>query len=347
MIRLENPWMVYGLLILPVLVLFYWLAGKLVRRRLKSLGEEGLLKSLSSDVSQSILWLKNGLMLLAVALLILGLANPQIGSRMEEVKRQGVDIIIALDISNSMKAEDIRPNRLARAKQAISRFSEQLRNDRIGVIVFAGNAYVQLPLTVDYGAAKMFASIIESEMIPTQGTAVGAAIDLARESFSKDDKKYKALIIISDGENHEDDAMGSARLAAQEGIVIHTIGMGSPEGAPIPSERGGGFRKDQQGNTILSKLDEQLLYQIASEGNGRFVRASTSNDGLESLLHEINKMEKKDFGAKIYTDYESRFQYFIGFAFLLLCVEFFFTGKKIPLLSGIQIFNPSGKNNHG
>lgn len=344
MIRLENSIYLYGLLFVPICLILFWMMMRWKKSTVKKFGEFQLVSELMPDASIARQRLKFLLVLAGLIFLVLGITNPQIGSKMEEVKRQGVDVIIALDISNSMKAEDIRPNRLDRAKQAISRFVDKLQNDRIGIIVFAGNAYVQLPLTTDYGAAKLFASIIDCDMIPTQGTAIGSAIELAEKSFVNEEKKYKALIVITDGENHEDDALGAAKEASEKGIVIHTIGMASQNGAPIPLSKNnssGGFRKDNEGNTVISKLDETLLQQIAISGNGKFVRASTSDDGLETLLGEINKMEKKEFGMKMYTDYEDRFQYFLAAALLFLASELFLSDKKNKLLSRIDLF---GKN---
>src|SRR5690349_20602997 len=230
-----------------------------------------------------------------------------------------------------MRAEDIRPSRLERAKQAISRFIDKLENDRIGIIVFAGQAYVQLPITTDFNAAKLFLSTIDTDIIPTQGTAIGAAIDLSMRSFTDEDKKHKALVIITDGENHEDDAVESAKKANEQGIVIHTIGMGSPDGAPIPIYHNGvqvDFMKDQDGNTVITKLDQTVLEKIAGEGKGIFVRASSGDDGLETIMKEISKMDKKAFGTKQFSDYEDRFQYFIGGALFLLIVEFMISNRR-------------------
>lgn len=275
---------------------------------------------------------------LAYALLVLAWANPQIGTRLEDVKRQGVDVIIALDVSNSMRAEDLRPNRLERAKQIISRLIDRLENDRIGLIVFAGQAYVQLPITTDYAAAKLFLSNISTNMIPTQGTAIGTAIQLGLKSYTGNDNKHKALIIITDGENHEDDAVEAAREAAAQGVIIHTIGMGSPDGTPIPAGSGGqDFLRDSEGNTVVTKLDEVTLQKVAAEGRGRYIHSTSGDDGLDALLTQIGKMEKKTFGTKQFTDYEDRFQYFLGLGLLLLIVESIIGNRKSPWWSKINL----------
>jgi Ca-activated chloride channel family protein len=311
------------------------------KKAIKKFGDSQLFTRLASDVSKSKPLLKFVLFMIAYSLVVVGLANPQIGTKLEEVKREGVDIIIALDVSNSMKAEDIKPSRLERSKQAISRLIDKLENDRIGVIVFAGNAYVQLPITTDFAAAKLFLGSIDTDIIPTQGTAIGSAIDLARESFVGQDNKHKALIIITDGENHEDDAVEAAKKANEEGIIIHTIGMGSPEGAPIPVYRNGvqvDFMKDHNGTTVITKLDQVGLEKIAAEGKGQFIRASNSDDGLNTILNEITKMDKKSFGTKMFTEYEDRFQYFLGAGLLFLIIEFLVSNRKNRAVQRLDLF---------
>jgi Ca-activated chloride channel family protein len=273
---------------------------------------------------------------------IIGIVNPQSGTKLEEVKRKGADLMICLDVSNSMKAEDLKPNRLEKAKQSISKLVDKLEGDRIGIIVFGGEAYVQLPITTDYAAAKLFLESINTEMIPTQGTAIGAAIDLAVESFGKDEGKNKAILIITDGENHEDNAVKAAESAAEKGITIHAIGMGSVDGAPIPIYKNNvreGFRKDKEGNTVITKLDEKTLQEIATAGNGIFVRATNADAGLNYVLDAIGKLEKKEFESKMYSDYEDRFQWFIAAAFILLLIETFLTERKSKLYQQLNLFN--------
>jgi Ca-activated chloride channel family protein len=315
------------------------------KKAFKKLGDTNLLKQLSPEVSNGKPILKLILWCVAFILITIGLANPQIGTKLEEVKREGVDVIIALDISNSMRAEDIRPNRLEKAKQAIARFIDRLENDRIGIIVFAGRAYVQLPITSDFNAAKLFLGSIDPDLIPTQGTAIGAAIDLAVQSFVGQENKYKTLVIITDGENHEDDALESARNAVKEGIIIHTIGMGSPEGAPIPiSSRGAqsDFLKDAEGSVVVTKLDQAMLEQLASEGKGIFVRASNGNDALETIMNSISKMEKRTIGSKQFSEYEDRFQYFLAAGLFLLLLEFMISNRKSKWIQNVKLLM-SGK----
>ncbi len=329
--RFAHPEYLYALAIVPVIIILFIVMRILKRKAWKKLGDTALIAKLAPSVSKGKPAVKMILFSFAYTLLVIGLANPQIGTKLEEVKREGVDVIIALDVSNSMKAQDIRPNRLERAKQAISRFIDKLENDRIGLIVFAGQAYVQLPITTDFNAAKLFLSTIDTDIIPTQGTAIGNAIDLSMQSFVGEDNKHKALVIITDGENHEDDAVEAAKKANDQGIVIHTIGMGSPDGAPIPVYHNGvqvDFMKDSEGNTVITKLDQTILEKISAEGKGIFVRASSGDDGLETIMKEIGKMDKKTFGTKQFSNYEDRFQYFIAAGLFFLLLEFIISNRK-------------------
>lgn len=341
MFRFAHPEHLYALLVLPVILLLYLIYRYQRRLQLKRLADEPLFKKLASENSNVKPAIKMLLFLLALASLILAWANPQIGSKLEEVKREGVDIVIALDVSNSMKAQDIKPNRLERAKQSINRLIDRLENDRIGIIVFAGQAYVQLPITSDYAAAKLFLNTVDTDIIPTQGTAIGAAIDLAGESFVGTDNKHKALIIITDGENHEDDAASAARTAAEKGITIHCIGFGSPGGAPIPVFRNGvqvDFLKDRDGNTVLSKIDESTLEQIAIDGKGVYIRATNADDGLNAIMNQIGKMEKKSFGTKQYTDYEDRFQYFLVLSLFFFLLEALLSTRRSRWIQKLNLF---------
>jgi Ca-activated chloride channel family protein len=344
MFRFSNPQFLYALGIIPVFVILYIIYRVRRKKALQKIGDDLLLAKLSPYASRTRQNIKLVLYLLATSLIIAAAAGPQIGSRLEEVKRKGADIIIALDVSNSMKAEDIKPNRLERAKQAISRLVDRLEGDRIGIIVFAGEAYVQLPVTTDYGAAKLFLGYIDTDIVPTQGTAIGSAIDLAVKSFSETSTHNKAIVIITDGENHEDDAAAAAKAAQEKGIIVHTIGMGSAEGAPIPVYHNKvqvDYKKDKQGNIVVSKLDDAALEKIALEGGGKFIRATNSDDGLNAIVNEINKMEKTEFGAKMITDYEDRFQYFLGAGFLLLLIEFLISERRSKMFSGFNVFDNS------
>ena len=341
MFQLENKYYLYALGLIPVFIILYWINNRWRKKALKAYGDITIIQQLFPDVSRTKRIWKFILFTLAFALVIIGIVNPQAGTKLEEVKRKGADLMVCLDVSNSMKAEDLQPNRLEKAKQAISKLIDKLEGDRIGIIVFGGEAYVQLPITSDYSASKLFLESISTDMIPTQGTAIGAAINLAIESFGKDEGKNKAIVIITDGENHEDDAVKAAEKASDKGITIHTIGMGSAEGSPIPVYRGNtleGFRKDKDGNTVVTKLNEQSLQEIALAGNGIFVRASNSDAGLSNILDAIEKLEKKQFESKMYSDYEDRFQWFIAAALILLLIETFLTERKSKILERLNIF---------
>lgn len=346
MFRLEHPQMIYLFTLLPVLIFLYYAMKKWKKKAMKSFGDPSLIRRLNPQTSISRPGIKFSLVFMAMLLLFVGICGPLIGSRLEEVKRKGSDIIIALDVSNSMLASDIKPSRLERSKQAISRLIDRLEGDRIGIVVFAGEAYVQLPITTDYGAAKMFISTINTQMLPTQGTAIGAAIDLSRDSFTDTTKKHSAIVVITDGENHEDDAIKSAKEAADAGIKVFTIGMGSPEGGPIPIYSNGavvGFKQDNAGNTIVTKLNPVMLNEVAGAGNGRFIRATNSDDGIDLVLKELNALDKKEFKAKMYTDYENQFQYFIGLGLLLMLVEFLLGERKSKWIAQLNLFKVNQK----
>lgn len=342
MLKYEHIELLYLLAIIPVLVSLFILAMRWRKKALNNFGEYRLVKKLIPMASTYKVRLKFGLFLLAITAIIIGLANPQIGSKMEEVKREGVDLMIAVDLSNSMLSEDLQPSRLQRAKQAISRLIDRLQGDRIGLVVFAGDAYVQLPITTDYSAAKLFLSTINTNIISNQGTAIGKAIGISLNSFDFENTQNKAIVVITDGENHEDDAIEMADAAAEKGVFVHTIGMGSVEGGPIPiKNRYGqlkGYRKDKQGNTIISKLNEEMLQEIAQAGGGSYIRANSTQSGLNALFEEINKMEKKEIGSKIFTDYKDRFQIFIGLAILLLLLDLFIIERKNKWSSKINLF---------
>lgn len=353
MIRFEYAVYLYALAAIPLFILVYWLYRRWRWKALALFGDLPLVAQLSPDISGSKATWKFIILLCVYACLVFALANPQLGTKLEEVKREGVNIMVALDISNSMKAEDLKPNRLERAKQAIAKLTEKLSNDKIGLVVFAGEAYLQLPLTNDYSAVKMFLSAIETGVIPAQGTAIGAAVKIGikalkgEEEDAKNSKKFKTLIVISDGENHQDDALQAVNEANDDGIIIHTIGMGTPEGAPLPLYNSlgvqTGFRKDRRGEIVVSKLDETGLQQMAAAGGGLYVRATNTEVGLNLVLDEIGKMEKQEFGSKIFTQYEDRFQYPLFLGFLLIIVEFFLSEFKTRWITNLDLFRTNKK----
>lgn len=338
--RFANPEYLYLLLLLPVIVIL-WVINMLRKKNaLRKLGDKELVKRLMPDVSASRPLVKMIIISFAVLFLIIIIARPQFGSKMEEVKRQGVEVIIALDVSNSMLADDIQPARLERAKQAISRLVETLSNDKLGLIVFAGDAYTQIPVTTDYISAKMFLSTISPDIVPKQGTAIGSAIELAMSSFSSAKDKSRALIIITDGENHEDEPVSKAKEAAEKGIVIYTIGIGSTEGVPISLTSGGkrDFLKDKDGNTVITRLDENILKDIAVAAGGKYVRANNSNIGLDQIFSDIRKLKKQELEGTIYTEYNDQFQIFAAIALLLLLLEFIIMERKNRRLSNLRLF---------
>lgn len=340
MFQFAHPKLLYLLAIIPVIIVFFWLSVIRKKALLKEFGDQSVVKELMPDYSSNRPVVKLIFLLLAVAFFILGLAGPEFGSKLEKKKHRGVEIIIALDVSNSMLAEDIQPSRLERAKQAISKLVDNMQSDRIGLIVFAGEAFTQLPITSDYISAKMFLSNISTNSVPVQGTAIGAAINLAARSFTPDYKGDKAVILITDGENHEDDALGAAKAAAEKGISVYAIGMGLPEGAPIPVSGEGqkNYLKDGQGNVVISKLDEGMLSQIASAGNGLYIRANNTQMGLNTVFDKIKKMSKAEFESKIYAEYESQFQWPIGIALLLLIFEMFILERKTKWSEKFHLF---------
>lgn len=338
--RFANPELMYLLLILPVMILIFILAEVRRRKALAGFGESRLVGSLVPESSSARPVIKFILQLLAVSLLIIALARPQFGSKLEDVKKEGVEVIIALDVSNSMLAADIQPDRLTRAKQAISRLVDNLDNDRIGLIVFAGDAYTQIPVTTDYVSAKMFLSAISPAIVPKQGTAIGAAINLGMRSFTPGDDKSRAMIIITDGENHEDDPVEAATEASKAGIVVHTIGIGSTAGVPVPVTAGGrtDYLRDPDGNTVVTRLDEDGLKKIAMAGNGTYVRASNSNLGLEEIFGQIRNMKKQEIESTMYTEYNDQFQIFAAIALFMLFADFLIMERKNRRLAGMRLF---------
>jgi Ca-activated chloride channel family protein len=340
MLRLAHSNFLYLLALVPVLIILLVLFLIWRKKALGRFGEYNLILRLIPEYSTGRLIFKFVLLMAAFAFLVLALADPQTGSRMEKVERKGIDLMIALDVSNSMLAEDIRPNRLERAKQAISKLIDRLDGDRIGIIVFAGKAYNQLPITSDYGAAKMFLSVINTNSVPIQGTAIADALEMATNSFGQS-KQNKAIIIISDGEDHQGGVLEKATDAAKKGIVIYTVGIGSPEGGPIPIYTNNvltGYLKDREGRTVITKLDDTLLQKIATIGKAMYVRTTNSEEGWQKVLDDLNKIQKSELESRQFSDYEDRFQYFIAFSLLILIFELFVFDKKNQWFSSFKPF---------
>lgn len=343
MFKFAHPEYLFLFFIIPVLIGVFIYTGIKRRRNIAQFGNPGLLSELMPNVSVMRPKVKFYLQLTAVFLLIVVMAQPQFGVKQETIKRQGIEVMIALDVSNSMLAQDIQPSRLEKAKQVLSKLVDGMVDDKVGLIVFAGDAYTQLPITVDYVSAKMFFSTISPNLVPRQGTAIGSAIDLAIKSFGTKDKVGRAIIVITDGENHEDDAIGAAKLAAENDIAVHVIGMGNPDGAPIPVPGTMSFWKDKEGNVVVSKLNEQMCKDIATAGKGVYVRADNSNAAYRLVDKQLETLAKSDIKTTSFSDYNDQFQSFAMLALLILIIDFFVFDRKNKRLSKIKIFDLKDK----
>lgn len=343
MFRFAHPEYLILLLLIPLLIGVFIYTSIQKRRNIAKFGNPDLLAQLMPNVSLIRPHVKFYLQLLAVFLLIVVLAQPQFGTKNEKQKRQGIEVMIALDVSNSMLAQDVQPSRLDNAKQVLSKLVDGMNNDKIGLVVFAGDAYTQLPITVDYVSAKMFLSTISPQLVPRQGTAIGSAIDLAIKSFGQKSQTGRAIIVITDGENHEDDAIGAAKLAAENNIAVHVIGMGKVEGSPIPIPGTMSFRKDKEGNVVVSKLNEDMCKQIAQAGNGVYVHADNGNGAYRVVSKELDKLAKSDIKSSVFSEYNEQFQSFALLALLILIVDFFVFDRKNKRLSKIKIFDLKDK----
>ena len=316
---LANPQFLWLLILVPLIPAAFALGRHLRMRRIRNFGDEELVRELMPSASRAKDWVRVILLDLAFLFFTIGICRPQIGAKLSEHRTRGAEVMIALDVSNSMLAEDYTPNRLERAKLAISRITDRLSQDRIGLIIFAGTSFVQLPITTDYVSAKMFLGTISTSSGPVQGTAIGEAIHTAIRSFSLESEKSRAIIVISDGENHEDDAVESAKNAAESGIKVYTVGVGSPEGQPIPMD--GGLLKDSDGQIVVTKLNEAALQEIAAAGGGAYVRAGNEEFGLNPILDDIRAMEAEEFKSIVFEEYNEQYMYFFAIAFVLLCIE--------------------------
>ena len=319
MINFANSQYLLLLLLIPFFFIIQSVVLMFRKRRIRKFGDEALVSSLMPSYARAKVWVRLSMFALGFFFFVIGLSRPQIGAKLKEHETRGAEIMIVLDVSNSMLAEDYSPNRLERAKLAISRLVDKLREDRIGLIVFAGNSFVQLPITTDYVSAKMFLNSITTESVPVQGTAIGDAINTAVRSFSAQSEKSRAIIVITDGENHEDDPVAAAKQAAELGVRVFTIGVGSPEGKPIPMN--GELLKDKEGNIVVTKLDEAVLQEVAAEGNGVYVRAGSSEFGLNPIIDDIRKMEDEKYSSLVFEEYDEQFMYFLGIALFFFVIE--------------------------
>lgn len=339
MFRFEDPTYLYLLLLLPCVVAFYLYSNYRRRKAIRKFGDPELLEQLMPDVSKYRPDIKFWLVFAVIGLFSVLLARPQFGSKLETVKRQGVEVIIALDISNSMMAQDIRPSRLEKAKRLVAQLVDKMENDKVGMIVFAGDAFTQLPITSDYISAKMFLESINPSLISKQGTAIGAAVKLATRSFTPQEGVGRTVIVITDGENHEGGALEAAKAAAEKGIQVNVLGVGMPDGAPIPVEGSNDYRRDRSGNVIVTRLNEQMCQEIAKIGNGIYVRVDNTNNAQKAITQEINKMAKADVETQIYTEFNEQFQAVAWIILLLLLIEMLILERKNPLFRNIRLFS--------
>ena len=339
MFRFANPNALYLYILLVVIVGIYLVASRRRKRELDRYGSSELLAALMPEVSPLRPALKFWLTFVALCLMVLVLARPQFGSKMETIKRQGVETVIALDISNSMLAEDVAPSRLEKSKNVVSKLIDSFTDDKIGLIVFAGEAYIQLPITNDFISAKMFLESIDPSLIERQGTNIKAAIDMATRSFTPREGVGKAIIIITDGENHEGGAKEAAKAAAEKGMMVFVMGVGSPEGTPIPAGRSNDFRRDKEGNVVITKLGEQMCQEIAAAGNGVYIRIDNTNNAQKLLQKEIDKLAKADMETTTYSDYNEQFMVMAWIAFILLLIEMLVMVKKNPRIKKFNLFD--------
>lgn len=339
MFRFADIEMLWWLITIPVFVIGYIIITKRKQRQLLEFGDPELMAQLMPDASKSRPIVKFALLIVALTLLIVAAARPQYGQQEKTVKRQGIEVMVALDISNSMLAEDVAPNRLDRAKQMLSKMIDNMVDDKVGLVVFAGEAFTQLPITCDYVSAKMFLHTISPKLIPTQGTAIGAALQTAIRSFgSQESDAGRAIILITDGENHEDDAIAAAKQAQELGIQVFVIGIGKPEGSPIPVPGTNDYIKDRSGQVVVSRLNEEMCQEIAQAGKGAYVRCDNTNTAMRALQQELDRIATTDLETTVYADYNEQYQSFVLIALLLLVIDFFILMRQNHRLSRMDLF---------
>jgi Ca-activated chloride channel family protein len=345
MFRFANIEMLWWLITIPVFVIAYIIITKRKQRQLMEFGDPELMAQLMPDSSKSRPIVKFTLLIVALALLIVAAARPQYGQQEKTVKRQGIEVMVALDISNSMLAEDVAPNRLDRAKQMLSKMIDNMTDDKVGLVVFAGEAFTQLPITCDYVSAKMFLNTISPKLISTQGTAIGAALQTAIRSFgSQESDAGRAIILITDGENHEDDATAVAKQAQELGIQVFVIGIGKPEGSPIPVPGTNDYIKDRSGQVVVSRLNEEMCQEIAQAGKGAYVRCDNTNTAMRALQQELERIATTDLETTVYADYNEQYQSFLLIALLLLVIDFFILTRQNHRLNRMDLFKEKTNN---
>ena len=342
MYQLEEKIWFWAFIIIPVMLIVFLWTFFWKKRTQKSFGSAVVLKRLSPDLSFFKSSLKFIILCLAVGFLVIGLINPKIGTKLETIKREGVDIVFAIDVSKSMLAEDVAPNRLEKSKQLVTQIINNLASDRVGIIAYAGKAFPQLPITTDYASAKMFLQSMNTDMLSSQGTAINEAIELSRNYFDDEEQTNRVLIIISDGEDHNDLSVEVAEAASEEGIKIYTIGVGSEKGGPIPLKRNGvvmSYKKDQNNETIITKLNEETLRLIANEAKGGYINGSQTADVVEQIRAVLSAMDKKEFEAKEFAEYKDQFQWFLGIGLFFLILDVLLLERKTAWLKRLNLFN--------
>jgi len=343
MFRFANIELLWLLLSIPVFVAAYIVYTRRKRRHLEAFGDKELMEQLMPNASTVRPTVKFSILMVALALLIIAAARPQFGQSERTEKRQGIEAIVAMDISNSMLAEDVAPNRLDRAKQMVSKLMDNMVNDKVGLVVFAGDAFIQLPITCDYVSAKMFLNSISPSLIKTQGTAIGQALSTSIRCFGEQSDASRAIILITDGENHEDDAVAVAQRAKEMGIKVLVVGIGKPEGSPIPVPGTNGFMRDRKGNVVVSKLNEEMCKEIAQAGNGIYVRCDNTNTATKAIQKELDTLATQEIETTTFTDYNEQFQSFALIALLLLVIDYFIFNRKNKSLTRLDIFGEEKK----
>ncbi|TWO33838.1 VWA domain-containing protein [Seonamhaeicola sediminis] len=342
MYQLEEKIWFWALLIIPVIILFFLVLQIWKHKAQRNFADKALLKKLSPNKSLFKSILKTVVLSLAFVCLVLAMVNPKIGTKLETVKREGVDIVFAVDVSKSMLAEDVAPNRLEKAKQLVTQIINNLASDRVGIIAYAGRAFPQLPITTDYASAKMFLQGMNTDMLSSQGTAISEAIKLATTYFDNEEQTNRVLIIISDGEDHSEEAAAVAEQASEEGIRIFTIGVGDVKGGPIPIKRNGvvlNYKKDNEGETVITRLNEEMLQEIAKEANGAYINGKITKNVVEDIKEILSNMDKTEFEAKQFADFKDQFQWFLGFGIFFLLLDVFLLERKTAWLKKLNLFN--------